>query len=43
MNRCSAHTCPLPSFVFRKDDSSIGYCIAHAMEYAYIMKERESK
>jgi hypothetical protein len=41
MNRCSAHTCPLPSFVFRKDDPSIGYCMAHGMEYAHIMRSKE--
>ena len=27
----------------RKDDPSIGYCMAHGMEYAYIMKSKESK
>lgn len=27
----------------RKDDPSIGYCMAHGMEYAYVMKARESK
>jgi hypothetical protein len=41
MKRCSAHTCTLPSFVFRKDDPSIGYCMAHGMEYAYVMKSKE--
>ena len=28
----------------RKDDPSIGYCMAHGMEYAHIMKsKKESK
>jgi hypothetical protein len=29
--------------VTRKDDPSIGYCMAHGMEYANIMKMQESE
>ena len=27
----------------RKDDPSIGYCMAHNMEYAQIMRSKEPK
>jgi len=29
----------MPVMVTRKDDPSIGYCIAHGMEYAQIMED----
>jgi len=40
--KCNTPTCRLPVFATRKDDSSIGYCIAHAMEYAQIMRNKEN-
>lgn len=40
--RCNTPTCPLPVFATRKDDSSIGYCMAHGMEYAMIMRNKEN-
>jgi hypothetical protein len=35
---CHSPTCQMPILATRKDDPSIGYCIAHAMEYAQIME-----
>jgi hypothetical protein len=40
--KCNTPTCPLPVFATRKDDPSIGYCMAHGMEYAMIMRNKES-
>lgn len=40
--KCNTPTCPLPVMGTRKDDPSIGYCIAHAMEYAQIMRNKEN-
>ena len=40
--KCNTPTCPLPVFATRKDDSSIGYCMAHGMEYAMIMRNKEN-
>ena len=36
--KCYSPRCTLPIFVTRKDDPSIGYCMAHGMEYAQIME-----
>ncbi len=36
--KCYSPTCKLPVFVTRKDDPSIGYCMAHGMEYAQMME-----
>ena len=41
MKQCNTPTCPLPVFTSRKADPSIGYCMAHGMEYAEIMKNKE--
>jgi len=41
MNKCYSPTCSLPILVTRKDDPSIGYCMAHGMEYAHIMRSKE--
>jgi len=41
MNKCIA--CNGPAFLNRKDDRSIWYCMAHGLEYANIMKSRESE
>jgi len=38
---CYSPTCKLPILVTRKDDPSIGYCMAHGMEYAHIMRSKE--
>jgi hypothetical protein len=38
---CYSPTCKLPVMATRKDDPSIGYCVAHGMEYAHIMKSKE--
>jgi len=49
MNKCYSPTCPLPVFASRRiepsneDSISVYYCIAHAMEYAEIMKSQENK
>jgi len=32
----------MPVMVTRKDDPSIGYCMAHGLEYTQIMKDKES-
>jgi hypothetical protein len=42
MKKCSGYTCPLPAMMTRKDDPSIGYCMAHGMEYAYVMSNRKN-
>jgi hypothetical protein len=39
--KCNTPTCKLPVMATRKDDLSIGYCLAHSMEYAMIMKSKE--
>jgi hypothetical protein len=39
---CYAPTCKFPVFATRKDDPSIGYCMAHGMEYAMIMRNKEN-
>ena len=41
--KCNTPTCPLPVIATRKNDPSIGYCMAHGLEYANIMKAKESK
>jgi len=39
--KCNTPTCKLPVMGTRKDDPSIGYCMAHGMEYAHIMRSKE--
>jgi len=39
--KCNTPTCRLPVFATQKNDPSIGYCMAHGMEYAHIMRSKE--